>query len=105
MTLHVFNAIQDEITNPLILLAELFYPYIFSFNKILNKLESSQAIVSSLIGIDCVGQARSHMKGMMFNGATKEEVTMIRDTVVLIAERLGVRFKAGPVVVPDLPSI
>jgi hypothetical protein len=87
------------------LLAELFYPYIFSFDKILNKLESSQAIVSSLIGIDCVGQARNHMKGMMFNGATREEVAMIRDTVVLIAERLGVKFKAGPVDVPEFPSI
>ena len=81
----------------------LFYPRIFSFNQILDKLESSQAIVSSLIGIDCTGQARNHMRGMMWNGATRDEVTMVRDVVVRIAERLGVQFKAGPIAVPEIP--
>ncbi|QKX55724.1 uncharacterized protein TRUGW13939_02821 [Talaromyces rugulosus] len=83
--------------------SRLFYPRIFSFNQILDKLESSQAIVSSLIGIDCTGQARNHMRGMMWNGATRDEVTMVRDVVVRIAERLGVQFKAGPIAVPEIP--
>jgi hypothetical protein len=43
------------------------------------------------------------MKGMMWNGATRDEVTMVRDVVVRIAERLGVQFKAGPIAVPEIP--
>lgn len=83
----------------------LFYPYIFSFDKILDKIETSQAIVSSLIGIDCTNQARNHMKGMLWNGATREEVAMVRDIVLLLAQRLGVSFKADPISVPELPAI
>ncbi|KAL3481299.1 hypothetical protein BJX99DRAFT_253602 [Aspergillus californicus] len=87
------------------LVSRLFYPYIFSFDGVLDRLESSQAIVSTLIGIDCAGQARNHMKGMLWNGATREEVTMVRDIVVLIAQRLDVRFKAGIIAVPELPAL
>ncbi|KAL3455435.1 hypothetical protein BJX64DRAFT_297639 [Aspergillus heterothallicus] len=88
------------------LVSRLLYPRIFSYDGILDKLESSQAIISSLIAIDCTGQARNHMKGMLWNGATREEVTMVRDIVALIAERLGVQFKAGKAVdVPELPNL
>jgi hypothetical protein len=46
------------------------------------------------------------MKGMLWNGADREEVTMVRDIVALIAERLGLRFKGGKVVdVPELPEL
>lgn len=87
------------------MLAELFYPSIFSFDKILDKLEASQAIISSLIGIDCAGQSRNHMKGMLWNGATREEVNMIREVVISVAQRLGVKFKGEPVPVPELPNL
>ncbi|KAJ0415091.1 hypothetical protein BJY00DRAFT_305141 [Aspergillus carlsbadensis] len=88
------------------LVSRLLYPHIFSYDGILDRLESSQAIISSLIAIDCTGQARNHMKGMLWNGARSEEVTMVRDIVALVAERLGVRFKGGRVVdVPELPSL
>jgi hypothetical protein len=85
----------------------LLYPHIFSYTGILDKLESSQAIISSLIAIDCTAQARNHMKGMLWNGASRGEVTMVRDIVALIAERLGVRFKGGKGVidVPELPDL
>lgn len=81
---------------------EYFYPYIFSFDKILNGIETSQAIVSSLIGIDCTDQATNQMKGMMYNGATIDEVVMVREVVVMIAQELNVHFKAEPVAVPQL---
>jgi hypothetical protein len=47
------------------------------------------------------------MKGMLWNGASRGEVTMVRDIVALIAERLGVRFKGGKGVidVPELPDL
>lgn len=86
--------------------AELLYPHVFSFDKILDKLESSQAIITALISIDCKGQARNHMKGMMWNGATREEVTNIRDSIVLLAEHLGIysHFRDGPAEVPEDPK-
>ncbi|KAL2846466.1 hypothetical protein BJY01DRAFT_234605 [Aspergillus pseudoustus] len=88
------------------LVSKLLYPHIFSYDGILSRLESSQAIISSLIAIDCTGQARNHMKGMLWNGASRKEVTMVRDIVALVAERLGVRFKNGGVVdVPELPVL
>ncbi len=79
-----------------------FYGYIFSFDKILNSIETSQAIVSALIGIDCQEQATNQMKGLMYNGGRKEDVAMIREVVVALAKRLDVRFKSKPVAVPDI---
>ncbi|KAE8329715.1 hypothetical protein BDV39DRAFT_191026 [Aspergillus sergii] len=84
--------------------SQLLYPHVFSFDKILDKLESSQAIITALISIDCKGQARNHMKGMMWNGATREEVANIRDSIVLLADHLGVQFRDGPVLVPADPN-
>lgn len=47
------------------------------------------------------------MKGMIWNGATREEVTMVRDIVAMIVERLGVRLKGGRGVfeVPEVPDV
>jgi hypothetical protein len=43
------------------------------------------------------------MRGMQYNGATKEEVNMIREIVVRVAAKLDVRFKPGnPIAVPDI---
>ena len=70
----------------------------------MDKLESSQTIITTLISIDCKGQATNHMKGMMWNGATREEVINIRDSVLLLADHLGISFRDGPVQVPPHPS-
>ncbi|CAM1510710.1 Fc.00g010450.m01.CDS01 [Cosmosporella sp. VM-42] len=80
---------------------DLLYGHVFSFDKILDDLETGQAIVSCLIGIDCQEQLGNHMKGMMFNGAKREEIEMIRETCIRVAERLDVNFKTGPVPIPD----
>ncbi|KFY96024.1 hypothetical protein V500_02586 [Pseudogymnoascus sp. VKM F-4518 (FW-2643)] len=85
--------------------SKLLYPHVFSFDKILDKLESSQAIITTLISIDCKGQARNHMKGMMWNGATREEVKNIHGSVILLADHLKVQFRDGPVEVPEHPNI
>lgn len=81
---------------------DLFYSYVFSFDKILNDLETGQAIVSCLIGIDCQEQMESHMKGMIYNGASKEEVETIQNICLRVVERLGVKPRTGPVSVPDI---
>lgn len=82
---------------------DYFYGRIFSFDGILDDMETGQVIVSCLIGIDCMQQLRNHMKGMQYNGARKEEVEMIREIVVRVARKLNVRFKPGnPIAVPDI---
>jgi hypothetical protein len=82
---------------------DYFYGRIFSFDKILNDMETSQCIISCLIGIDCMQQLGNQMRGMQYNGASKEEVNMIREIVVRVATKLDVRFKSGnPIPVPDI---
>lgn len=47
-------------------------------------------------------QLGNHMKGMQYNGATKQEVEMIREIVVRVAKKLDVKFKPGnPISVPQ----
>jgi hypothetical protein len=42
------------------------------------------------------------MKGLMYNGGIKEEVVMIREVVVALVKKLGVRFQTQPVAVPNI---
>ncbi|KAI9752417.1 MAG: hypothetical protein M4579_005641 [Chaenotheca gracillima] len=81
-----------------------FYGRIFSFDAILNDLETSQIIVACLVGLDCMEQLKNHMIGLQYLGASKDEVELIRTIVILIAEKLDIRFKKGnPIPVPDAP--
>lgn len=82
---------------------DYFYGRIFSFDGILDDMETSQIIISCLIGIDCKQQLENHMKGMQYNGARKEEVEMIQEIVVRVAKKLDVRFKPGNSI--SVPSI
>lgn len=84
-------------------MADYFYGRIFSFDGILDDMETGQVIISCLIGIDCMQQLGNHMKGMQYNGARKEEVEMIREIVIRVARKLDVKFKPGnPIAVPDV---
>jgi hypothetical protein len=82
--------------------SDLFYGCIFSFNQILNDLETGQAIISCLFGNDCQEQVANHMKGMIYNGATREEVQAIREVIIRLADRLDVKFRKGPIPVPHI---
>ncbi|KAJ1333121.1 4-carboxymuconolactone decarboxylase [Microdochium nivale] len=81
---------------------DLLYGRIFSYNGILNDLETGYVVVSALIGIDCQPQLRHHMKGMLYNGATREELQELQDTLLGLAARLGVQFRSER---PEIPSI
>ena len=78
---------------------DLLYGRIFSYDGILNDLETGYVIVSVLIGIDCHIQLRHHMKGMLYNGATREDLQELQDTMLELAEHLGVKFRSqgGPI--------
>ncbi|KAF2467911.1 uncharacterized protein BDR25DRAFT_374211 [Lindgomyces ingoldianus] len=84
--------------------ADLFYGYIFSFDEILDGLETSHCILSALLGIDCQEQVRNHMIGMLLNGAKREEIEAFRNVVLRLAEKLEVKFKDAPIPIPANPE-
>lgn len=88
----------------MLMTTELFYGRIFSFDEILNSLETGYVIVSALIGIDCRKQLRNQMKGMLYNGATREELTELRDRCVDLSNRLNVvhRHENVPIEIPSI---
>ena len=59
-------------------------------------------IVSTLIGLDCQYQLRNHMKGMLYNGATREELQELLDLCLGLAEKLGVKFRSEARPVPSI---
>lgn len=59
-------------------------------------------MVSALYSIDCPNQARNHMKGMMLQGARRDDIEAFRAVVLTIGEKLGVRFKNEPIPVPQM---
>ena len=83
---------------------DLFYGYIFSFDEILDDLETEHVIISALLGIDCQEQVKNHMIGMQLNGAQWEEVEALRNVVLKLAEKLGIKFKTAPIPIPRIPS-
>lgn len=81
---------------------DLLYARVFSYDGILDPLETGYAMVAGLYGVDCPIQQAHHMKGMMFNGATREDLEELRDLCVRIADALGVKFRYGPCAIPDV---
>ncbi|KAF2658360.1 hypothetical protein K491DRAFT_676407 [Lophiostoma macrostomum CBS 122681] len=84
------------------IVTNLFYGYIFSFDGVLNDLETGHCIISALLGIDCQEQVRNHMIGMQLNGAKREQIVAFRNVALKLAEKLQVRFKEAPIAVPDV---
>ena len=71
--------------------SELLYAHVFSFPDILPVFETGQIIVSALLASDCPLQASGHMLGMLRNGATREEVSYVRDICVKMVGYWGVK--------------
>lgn len=81
---------------------DLLYGRVFSYDGILNDLETGYVIVSALIGLDCQNQLRHHMKGALFNGATREDLQELYDVLLDLAQRLGVTFRSGKREIPQI---
>ncbi|RVX68255.1 hypothetical protein B0A52_07258 [Exophiala mesophila] len=73
------------------IMRELLYAHVFSFPDILPVFETGQIIVSALLASDCPLQASGHMLGMLRNGATREEVSYVRDICVKMVGYWGVK--------------
>ena len=81
---------------------DLLYGRVFSYDGILNDLETGYVIVSALVGLDCQNQLRHHMKGALYNGATREELQELYDVLLDLAKRLGVKFRSEKREVPRI---
>lgn len=81
---------------------DLLYGHMFSFDAILSDLETGYVVVSTLIGIDCQAQLRHHMKGMLYNGATREELMSLRDMCLDVVDRLGMKARGEPKPIPTI---
>ena len=76
----------------LALVARLEYGYILSARSdILNPVETSCVLLAGLIPQDVNPQLKGHLKGMVNNGASVEEVRAVRDMVIKICEVAGMK--------------
>lgn len=54
--------------------------------------------------MDCQNQLQHHMKGMLWNGATRDDLFSLQKLCLGLADILGVRFRHGPAPIPVLPE-
>ena len=69
---------------------------------ILGILETEQVIVSALIGINCMDQVQSHMRGMLRNGASRDDVEWIRNVCSLVVDIIGPKERCDIAIVPEI---
>ncbi|KAJ4297998.1 hypothetical protein N0V90_005897 [Kalmusia sp. IMI 367209] len=84
---------------------DVLYARIFSFDGIIDDLTTGYAIVAGLYGMDCPNQLQHHMKGMLINGATKQDLLELRKQCLGLAGILGVKLRYGAAPIPEKPSI
>ncbi|KAL5340962.1 hypothetical protein BJX70DRAFT_396343 [Aspergillus crustosus] len=83
---------------------EVLYARIFSFDGVIDDLLTGYVMVSALYGMDCPNQLQHHMKGMLINGATREDLETLRDLCLGVAGILGVQLRNGPPSIPVSPD-
>lgn len=61
-------------------------------------------MVSALYGLDCQNQLQHHMKGMLWNGATREQLVELQELCLGIVDVLGVKQRHGRAPIPTIPQ-
>lgn len=61
-------------------------------------------MLSGLYGMDCPNQLQHHMKGMLWNGATRQDLVELQELCLGICDSLGVKSRHGLVPIPELPE-
>jgi hypothetical protein len=77
------------------------YGITYSNFEILSPLETSYALVASLIAGDTPQQIAWHLDGARRGGATLEEAQAVRKIAMEVASHVGVRWQQG---VPEIVS-
>ncbi|KAI9150715.1 Peroxisomal protein 2 [Paramyrothecium foliicola] len=83
---------------------DVLYAHIFSFDGILDDLTTGYAMVAGLYGMDCQNQLQHHMKGMLWNGATRKDLVNLQQLCLSLCDILGIKFRHGPAPIPVLPN-
>ena len=83
---------------------DVLYARVFSYDGILDDLTTGFVMVSGLYGLDCQNQLQHHMKGMLWNGATRQDLLDLQKLCLGIAEILNVKFRHPPAPIPVLPE-
>lgn len=84
---------------------DMLYARVFSYDGVIDPLTTGYAMISGLYGLDCANQLQNHMKGMLFNGATRQEIFGLTELLCEIATTLGVQFRHGKPSVPNVPEV
>ena len=61
-------------------------------------------MVAGLYGMDCPNQLQHHMKGMLFNGASRQDLEELQELCLGLGKILGAQFRHGPAPIPTIPS-
>lgn len=61
-------------------------------------------MISGLYGMGCQNQLQHHMKGVLFNGASRKDLVDLQELCLGVAKALGVRFRHGKAPVPMTPT-
>jgi hypothetical protein len=83
---------------------DVLYARVFSYDGILDDLTTGFVMVSGLYGLDCQNQLQHHMKGILWNGGSRQELLDLQKLCLGIAEILNVRFRHPPAPIPVLPE-
>ncbi|GAB7335033.1 hypothetical protein MBLNU13_g06892t1 [Cladosporium sp. NU13] len=83
---------------------DVLYARVFSYDGILDDLTTGFVMVSGLYGLDCQNQLQHHMKGMLWNGAARQDLLDLQKLCLGIAEILNVKFRHPPAPIPVLPE-
>ncbi|EGY23162.1 uncharacterized protein VDAG_04600 [Verticillium dahliae VdLs.17] len=78
-------------TEDLAVTARLMYGHILSNTQILSAPETSFVLIAGLIPQDVNPQLKGHLRGALNAGASKDEVTAVRDLVIRICEAAGMQ--------------
>ncbi|KAJ9608097.1 hypothetical protein H2200_007085 [Cladophialophora chaetospira] len=100
----LFDPVKTERASPdyAFIVRDLLYARVFSYDGVLDPLTSGFAMVAGLYGIDTRNQLRNHMIGMLYNGATREDLQELQRLCLAVAEALGVKSRFGPVEIPSI---
>ena len=83
---------------------DVLYARVFSYDGILDDLTTGFVMVSGLYGLDCQNQLQHHMKGMLWNGAIREDLVDLQKLCLGLAEILNAKFRHPPAPIPVLPE-
>jgi hypothetical protein len=74
---------------------ELEYGMYMSEFSILGPAETSQVVLGALLPLDVPVQVKWHMRGLIRNGGSEEQLKYAMDIVTRIVKELGVNLTSG----------